>query len=66
MDWVQFIDPVSHMCLAGTVAAPWSFTQEVISSNNLFKYNIFCMGSANSVKTFMANIKWALPSESRD
>ena len=25
----QFKDPVSHMCLAGTVVAPWSLAQEV-------------------------------------
>ena len=29
MDWAQFKDPVSHMCLAGTVVASWSLTQEV-------------------------------------
>ena len=29
MDWTQFIDPVSHTCLAGTVVASWSPTQEM-------------------------------------
>ena len=29
MNWAQFKDPVSHMCLAGTVVASWSLTQEV-------------------------------------
>ena len=29
MNWVQFKDPVSHMCLAGTVEATWSVTQDV-------------------------------------
>ena len=29
MNWVQFKDPVSHMCLAGTVVASWSPTIEV-------------------------------------
>ena len=29
-DWVQFKDPVSHMCLAGTLVASWSLTQEVV------------------------------------
>ena len=29
MNWDQFKDPVSHMCLAGTVVASWSLTQEV-------------------------------------
>ena len=29
MNWAQFKDPVSHMCLAGAVVASWSLTQEV-------------------------------------
>ena len=29
MNWVQFKDQVSHMCLAGTVVASWSLIQEV-------------------------------------
>ena len=29
MNWGQFKDLVSHMCLAGTVVASWSLTQEV-------------------------------------
>ena len=29
MNWTQFKDPVPHMCLAGTVVASWSLTQEV-------------------------------------
>ena len=29
MNWAQFKDPVSHMCLAGAVVACWSLTQEV-------------------------------------
>ena len=28
-DWAQFKDPVSHMCLDGTMVASWSLTQEV-------------------------------------
>ena len=34
MNWAQFKDRVSHMCLAGTVAASWSLTQVVIGSNS--------------------------------
>ena len=34
MNWVQFKDPVSDMCLAGTVVASWSLTQEVAGSNH--------------------------------
>ena len=29
MNWARFKDPVSHMCLSGTVVAFWSLTQEV-------------------------------------
>ena len=27
MNWAQFKDPVSHMCLAGAVVASWSLTR---------------------------------------
>ena len=33
MNWSQFEDPVSHMCLAGTVVTSWSLTQEMADSN---------------------------------
>ena len=33
MDWGQFKDPGSHMCLAGIMVASWSLTQEVACSN---------------------------------
>ena len=33
MNWTQFTDPVSHMCLAGTVVASWSLTQEMVRSS---------------------------------
>ena len=33
MNWSQFKDPVSYMCLAGAVVASWSPTQEVAGSN---------------------------------
>ena len=29
MNWAQFKNPVSHMCLAGAVVTSWSLTQEV-------------------------------------
>ena len=29
MNWAQFKDPVSHMCLAGSVVASWSLRQEM-------------------------------------
>ena len=33
MNWAQFDDLVSHMCLTGTVVASWSLTHEVAVSN---------------------------------
>ena len=33
MNFAQFKDPVSHMCLADAVIASWSVTQEVAGSN---------------------------------
>ena len=33
MNWSQFEDPVFNMCLAGTVVASWSLTQEVAGSS---------------------------------
>ena len=33
MNWNQFKDPVSHMCLAGTVVASLSLMQEVTGSS---------------------------------
>ena len=32
MNWAEFKDPVSHMCLAGVVVASWSLRQEVAGS----------------------------------
>ena len=29
MNWAQFKDPISNMCLAGAVVVSWSLTQEV-------------------------------------
>ena len=51
MNWAQFQDPVSNMCLAGTMIASWSLTQEVVGPS-LFTVmtNIFTLNSTNSVK----------------
>ena len=35
MNWAQYKDPVSHMCLADTVGASWSLTQEIVSKKVL-------------------------------
>ena len=29
MNWAQFKDPVSRVCLSGAVVASWSLTQEM-------------------------------------
>ena len=42
MNWVQLKDPVSHMCVAGAVVAPWSLTQEVADSF-YHNYKYFCL-----------------------
>ena len=41
MNWAQFKDPVSHMCLAGAVVARWLVTQEVVGSNTHFLQKYF-------------------------
>ena len=33
MNWSQFKDPVSNMCLAGAMVPSWSFTQEIANLN---------------------------------
>ena len=49
MNWAQFKDPVSRICLAGTVVAPWSLTQEVAGSNP------FTGVTNENMKTFRVN-----------
>ena len=41
MNWAQFKDPVSHMCLAGAVVACWFVAQEVVGSNIHFLQKYF-------------------------
>ena len=41
MNQSQFKDPVSHMCLAGTVVESWSLTQEITGSNLFTNDNFF-------------------------
>ena len=33
MNWAQFKDPVSQLCLAATVVASWPLTQEMAGLN---------------------------------
>ena len=41
MNWAQFKDPVSRMCLAGTVVASRSLTQEVVGGEG-GRFEPFC------------------------
>ena len=52
MSWALFKYPVPHMCLAGTVVASSSLTQEVAG---LRPFNKKYFLSLNSVKTFRKN-----------
>ena len=52
MNWTQFKDPAFHMCLAGTMVASWSLTQDVAGSSPLMT-NIFITESTE----FSENIK---------
>ena len=57
MNWAQSKDPVYHMCLAGTVVASWSLSQEVTGSNPFtVMTNIFVTEFTEfRVKTFRKN-----------
>ena len=37
MNWRKFKGPLCYPCLAGTLVASWSLTQEVEGWNHLFK-----------------------------
>ena len=50
MNWTQFKDPVSHICLAGAVVASWSLTQEVASSSPSNDKYFLWQNSLNSVR----------------
>ena len=53
MNRSQFKDPVSHMCLAGTVAASWFLTQEVAGSSPFtVMTNIFVSEFSEFSETF--------------
>ena len=41
MNWAELKDPVSHICLAGTVVACWFVPQEVAGLNTHFLQNYF-------------------------
>ena len=55
MNWAQFKVSVFHMCLAGTVVAAWSLTQEVTGSSPFNDKYFLSLNSLNSVKAFRKN-----------
>ena len=56
MNWAQFKDPASHMCLAGAAVASWSLTQEVAGlSPFTVMRNIFVTEFGEFSKTFRKN-----------
>ena len=53
MNWAQFKEPVFHMCLAGTVVASSSLTQEVAGTPFYCSDKYFwLLNSVNSHKSF--------------
>ena len=56
MNWSQFKDPVSSICLAGAVVACWYHTQEMASSSPFtVMTNIFITKFAEFGETFRKN-----------
>ena len=53
--WGQFKDPVYHLCLADTVVAFWSLTQEVACLNPFNAKYFWSPNTANSMKSFRKN-----------
>ena len=54
MNWSQFKDLFSHICLAGDVVASWCLTQEVAGSSP-FTVMAAIFVTEFSVKTFRKN-----------
>ena len=60
MNWAQFKDPISHMCLAGAVVASWSLTREVASSSPFsVMTNIFVTEFAEFIENIQENLHCA-------
>ena len=49
MNWAQFKDPVSHMCLSSAVVASRSPTQEVAGSSSLMALFVLSSPSVTSI-----------------
>ena len=55
MNWSRYKDPVSHMCLAGTVVASWFSTQETAGLNPFTIMSYFC-DWIHSLRLFL--VRW--------
>ena len=55
MNWDQFKDPISHLCLAGSVVASWSLRQEVAGSNPFHDKYFWSLNLLNPVKIVKEN-----------
>ena len=55
MKWDQFKDPISHLCLAGSVVASWSLRQEVAGSNPFHDKYFWSLNLLNPVKIVKEN-----------
>ena len=55
MNWAQVKDPVSHMCLAGTVVSNTRGSYVAFLRIVTVMTNILSLDSLNSVKTFRKN-----------
>ena len=61
MNWVNFRDPVSHLCFAGTLVACWFFTQEVAGSSPfIVMINTFVTEFSEISETFRKNFIFIL------
>ena len=57
MNWNQFREPFSHMCLTGTVATAWSLAQEVASSSPFtVSTNIFTTLNSSCRKVMFSQV----------
>ena len=57
MNWVQFKDPVYHMCLTGTLVACWSLTQYVAGFQGFEPLYCIDKYSITEFSEFSENIK---------
>ena len=59
MNWAQFKDPVSYLCLAGTVVASWSLTLKVAGSSPfIVMTNIFVTEFGEFSENIYEKLHW--------